>query len=679
MNKVVVLLFVTISCLFNAIGQQEVFSPESLWDLKRLSGTSISPDGNFVLYTLTQYDLEKNSGATDVFVYNLNEKKNQRVNQAGVSMRSPKWYGENRIAYMSTKEGQSMLYSVNSSGEDLQEMHTFSKDDGVVDFKFSTNENYLLTAQKVKTRSTTQEKYPDAPQTSAKIYDGLMFRHWDEWSDEFSTQLFLYTIKDNKVSGVGKNIQLGEAFDGIIPPFSGLENVAFSQDEEVVVYATKKMSRDDFAISTNSDLFAYSVLDGTTKNITTDYKGYDTHPIYSPEGTYLSWLSMEKDGFESDKNDIIIRDLETGKDINLTKEIDLTVSSFHWSEDEKKIYFISGKHATNQLFEYDVKKNKYEQITDGIYNYTDFSVLDKEIIATRQSMLVPNDLYRVNVKNGDAEQLTFVNEVELDKLNKPTIQKRWITTSDNQKMLTWVILPPNFDENKAYPTLLYCQGGPQSAVSQFFSYRWNFRLMAEQGYVIIAPNRRGLPSFGQDWNDAISQDWGGQAMRDYLSAVDEMKKEKYVDENRIGAIGASYGGYSVYYLAGIHEGRFKSFISHCGLFNMESWYASTEELFFANWELGGPYWDPKYKDGFIKNSPHTNVGKWDTPMLVIHGGKDYRVPENQGLEAYQAAKMKGLKSRLLYFPDESHWVLQPQNGLVWHREFFGWLEETLGE
>ncbi len=672
------LSLVLVLCLISVLlvnSQTSSFTPELLWKLKRLSGGILSPNENYVLYKVTSIDVEKEKGSTDIFIYDTKAKKTFQLNSPFLKISQPRWMSNYRIAFTERKENEVEIASVNVFGGDRKVHGVLPKT--TLDYKFSPKENYLVALQRVKTRPTLQEQYSDLPKANAIISDDLMYRHWDTWKDEYNTQLFLYGVSDGNISENGKNLILNEPFDAVMPPFSGMEEITFSTDEEYVLYATKKMNGNDFATSTNSEIYAYHIPKGTTENWTKGYIGYDTHPTFSPNGEYFSWLSMKRDGFESDKNDIIIRDLKSKEDINLTEEIDLTVSSFSWSPDSKTIYFIAVTNATYQVFEYDLKKRKYEQLTDGIFNYNSLSIGAKEIYATRQSMLVPTDLFSISRKKGEAEQLTDVNEDLLDDLPKPTVEKRWITTSDNKKMLTWVILPPNFDESKKYPSLLYCQGGPQSAVSQFFSYRWNFRLMAEQGYVVIAPNRRGLPGFGQEWNDAISKDWGGQPMRDYIAAVDEVKKEKYIDANRIGAVGASYGGFSVYYLAGMHEGRFSSFISHCGLFNMTSWYGSTEELFFANWELGGPYWKEENKTIYENNSPHHLVANWDTPILVIHGGKDYRVPDTQGLEAFQAAKIKGIKSRLLYFPDENHWILQPQNALLWQREFYKWLDETL--
>ncbi|MDX1351049.1 MAG: S9 family peptidase, partial [Putridiphycobacter sp.] len=404
---------------------------------------------------------------------------------------------------------------------------------------------------------------------------------------------------------------------------------------------------------------------------------YDTNPQYSKDGKYLAWLSMKTDGFESDKNDIILYNIASKSKENLTANIDLTVSDFVIDDAQEKVYFRASAIGTYQIFELDIKTRKYKAITKGDHNYTSVAFAGDKIIGGKQSMNHPTDIYAVQITNGIETQLTDVNKSIYDSLDIGKIEKRWVDTKDGKKMLVWVVYPPNFNPAKKYPALLYCQGGPQSAVSQFFSYRWNFQLMAANDYIIIAPNRRGLPGFGQAWNDAISKDWGGQPMDDYLSAVDELKKEPFIDDKRIGAVGASYGGYSVYYLAGIHQNRFACFVSHCGLFNLESWYGTTEELFFANYDIGGPYYGDTMPAGYVKNSPHRQVQNWNTPMLIFQGEKDFRVPMGQGLEAFQALQIKDIPSRLILFPDENHWVLSPQNGVFWHRQFYSWLDKYL--
>jgi dipeptidyl aminopeptidase/acylaminoacyl peptidase len=447
----------------------------------------------------------------------------------------------------------------------------------------------------------------------------------------------------------------------------------------------KKLYGKDYALSTNTDIYKYDLSTKQTSNISEGMMGYDTNPVFSPNGKYLAWLSMDVDGYEADKNDIIIMDLKTSKKYNQTASWDETVAEFAWDKDSKSIYFGAGVEATYQIFSLKLNRNlakvnaekQIKQVTSGIHDIKGIHVAKRSLIASKKDMNHASEIYSFSKRNGKENKLTTVNDEIYASLNLPEVTKRWVETSDGKKMLVWVILPPNFDENKKYPAIFYAQGGPQGAVSQFYSFRWNFSLMASQGYVVIAPNRRGLPSFGVEWNHAISKDWGGQAMKDYFSAVDNVAQEKWVDESKIGAVGASYGGYSVYLLAGIHENRFATFISHCGLFDMKSWYLTTEEMFFANYDLGGNFWDGKADKSYNEFNPINHIAKWNKPIFVIHGGNDFRVPENQGMEAFQAAKLMGLESKFLHFPNEGHWVLKPQNGIIWHTEYFKWLDKYL--
>nr|WP_299204560.1 S9 family peptidase [uncultured Brumimicrobium sp.] len=655
-------------------GQNQTFTPEKLWELKRINGGSVSPDHSSVLYSSSVYDMDKNNGKSDHYIYDLKKGNSELITGELAKIGAIRWIKDGVAGVITANEETQIV----TSSIKQPEIKTILKrpSDQLLDFKISPEGKYIITLERVKTRKTTADRYPKYPKANVQIYDDLMYKHWDKWQDEFSDQLFLYTIENGKANPNGVNLLEGTQYDGVMKPFSGLENVAF-YNEELVIYASKKKTGKEYAVSTDSELYVYNIGTKETSNWTEAYQGYDTHPVFHEKSHQLAWLSMATDGFEADKNDIIIRDIKTQMDRNLTESIDLTVSSFVWNEKGDKIYFLAVTEATYQLFELDVKTKKHRQITTGDHNYGSLALAGKKLIAMRQSMLHPNEMFEVDIKTGKAKQLTHANDEVLKQFDAPTIEKRWVTTSDNKKMLTWVILPPNFDKNKEYPTLLYCQGGPQSAVSQFFSFRWNFRLMASDGYVVVAPNRRGLPGFGQKWNDAISKDWGGQSIRDYLAAIDDVSKEDYVDKERIGAVGASYGGYSVFYLAGVHEGRFKSLIAHAGLFNMTSWYGTTEELFFANHDIGGPYWDKENEKSYTEFSPHKLVNNWDTPILIIQGGKDFRVPEGQSFEAFQAAQLKGIKSRMVYFPEENHWILSPQNAMVWQKEFFNWLDETL--
>jgi dipeptidyl aminopeptidase/acylaminoacyl peptidase len=479
------------------------------------------------------------------------------------------------------------------------------------------------------------------------------------------------------------DIMKDEPFDAPQKPFGGDEDYVWSKDGKSIIYVCKKKSGTAYAISTNTDLYEYNLETKTTTNLTESNLGYDTHPTISPNGE-LSWLQMKRDGYEADKNDIIVR--FKGMDMNLTANWDGTVDNFTWSTDGKKVYFLAPIDGTKQLFEVNFPgltriAITVRQITSGDFDVSDIvGFSGDKIIVGRTDMNHAKEIYSYDFKKKTWLQLTKVNDETYNKLALPKFEKRYVSTTDGKKMLVWVILPPNFDATKKYPTLLYCQGGPQSALSQSYSFRWNFSLMASQGYVVVAQNRRGMPGHGVAWNEQISKDWGGQVMDDYLSAIDDIAKESYVDKNRLGAVGASYGGYSVFYLAGIHNKRFKSFISHCGVFNLESMYGTTEEVFFTDWDLAGPYWDKTNtlaQKTYSQYNPIKYVTKWDTPILIIQGGKDYRVPIGQGQEAFQAAQLQGIKSRFVYFPEENHWVLKPQNAIVWQREFFGWLKETL--
>lgn len=667
--------FLTLIILFAStisIAQSNKLTPELLWKMKRVGAPQVSPDKTSLLFTVRTYEVSENKGNTDLYLLKLENNTITQLTDTDFSENDAQWGSDGMIYYMSSEKDGYQIWKLDPATKSKSKASSFT-DREVESFKISPKGTFFLTLEAVKMEKTINDKYPDLPLANARVMDDLMYRHWNQWSDYKKRHLVIHPIGE----GEAKDIQEREPYDGILPPFGGMENVEICDNDQYIYYVSKKLKGKQFAESTNSDIWKYEIKSGKTSCFTNQRMGYDTHPSFSNDQTKMAWLSMAQNGFESDKNDIIVHDFASKEEVNLTKDIDLTVGDFVWGEKGKYIYFMSMTEATRQWFELELKSKKLRQITKGDHNFTSIAKVNGYLVGTKQSMLVPNDIHKVNIKSGESTQLTFMNKEILDNLDKPSIQKRWIETTDGKKMLTWVILPPNFDETKKYPTLLYCQGGPQSAVSQFYSFRWNFSLMASQDYIIVAPNRRGLPGFGQEWNDAISKDWGGQPMDDYLAAIDEVSKEPYVDETNLGAVGASYGGYSVYYLAGNHDGRFKTFISHCGLFNLESWYGTTEELFFANWDIGGPYWKEENKELYAKNSPHKFVKNWDTPILVIHGEKDFRVPIGEGMQAFQAAQIKGLKSRFLYFPTEGHWVQSPQNGLVWHREFFEWLDSSL--
>lgn len=666
-------LILSASTTFQAIAQE--FTPEKMWSLNRISGTIGSPNEEWMIYQSTKTDYTVNKSKTNTYLVELKTGKSSVLAIDGAW--NFIWNSENKLIFLQPVGNEVQLQSLNPNSKEVTTLHHFGTTE-VEGIALSPDGKRFATLEPLKIKETIQDKYPDLPQTTGRLETDLMYRHWNQWSSPSVLHLYWYeSSTEGKFTKKGDVMQ-GESFPSVTGPFGGIESVCFSKDGQTIFYSTKKMDGKNFAQSTNSEIYAFHTTDKITTTLSSAHKGYDTNPSINFTGKTLAWLSMEKDGFEADKNRIRIMDLESRQEKDLTATIDVSVNEFAWHPSKEIIYFTATTKATKQLYSLDVKTGKIQQLTSDRCDYVSFSVMKDRILFERQDMIHPTDIWIFTPKTNLLEQLTHANKEELNGIAEPTVQEKWITTTDGKKMLTWVIYPPNYDPAKKYPALLYCQGGPQSPVSQYFSYRWNFRLMASQGYIVVAPNRRGLPGFGQEWNDAISKDWGGQAMRDYLTAIDSCVAQiPAINKDKLGAVGASYGGYSVYYLAGIHENRFKAFISHCGLFNLESWYGTTEELFFANWDIGGPYWLPENKELYAKNSPHKLVDKWNTPMLVIHGGKDFRVPESEGMQAFQVLQLKGIPSKFLYFPDEGHWVTKPQNSILWNREFFDWLNTYL--
>lgn len=640
MNRILGICVLSALSFFSAA--QQVMTPEMLIQLNRLSPIGLSADGQQVIYRVSKIDIASNSRSSALFVVPV----------------------------------------TGGAAREIVDYKDYIPGDRLV----SPDGKYKLYSEEVKLKAVFgTDYYPELSKSNVQIYNELNYRHWDSWEDGAYNHVFIENIS------TGDRIDLldNEPFDSPQKPFGGDEDYCWAPDGQSVLYVCKKKFGTEYAVSTNTDIYQYDLASGKTTNLTVGNLGYDTHPVFSPDGQALAWLRMKRDGYESDKNDIVV--LMQGKEMNLTGHWDGTVDAFLFSNDSRKIYFTAPVGGTVQLFEIPLpvpgKHNDLEktglprQITQGMFDIRDLvGQSGNQLVVGRGDMNHATDLYTVDLKKGGMKQLTNVNEETYASIGMSKIDKVMVPTTDGKEMLTWVIYPPDFDPAKKYPTLLYCQGGPQGALSQFYSYRWNFQLMAAQGYIVVAPNRRGMPGHGVEWNEQISKDYGGQNMQDYLSAIDFVSKESYVDKERLGCVGASYGGYSVFYLAAIHEGRFKSFISHDGIFNWKSMYGTTEELFFVNWDLGGAYWD---KGNTVAQKSHTvfnpaeRVENWDTPIMVVQGGKDYRVPIGQGLEAFQAAQLQGIKSRLLYFPDENHWVLDYQNSLIWHTEFYKWLAETL--
>ncbi len=578
-----------------------------------------------------------------------------------------------KIAFMTSESGSVQLWMMDANGSNRSQVSDI--EGGIQGFKFSSDMSKIAYAKAVKLDQTPNEVYTDLPKANARIIDDLMYRHWDTWHDYTYNHIFIADFTDHKITNA-IDIMEGELFNTPTKPFGGMEDMAWSPDAKKLVYTCKKKTGKEYALSTNTDLYVYELASQSTSNLTEGMMGYEMSPVFSNDGSKLAWASMETDGFEADKERLFIHDFASGEKKDMTTAFDQSVSSLTWSDDDKSIYFISGTKATYQLYKMEVASSEIKQITKGTHNYRSFALAGDKLIGTKQSMSMPTEMFSINEADGAETQISAINNELLGKVERSKVEERWVKTTDGKDMLVWVIYPPHFDPNKKYPTLLYCQGGPQSAVSQFFSYRWNFQMMSANDYIIVAPNRRGLPTFGQEWNDQISKDYGGQNMKDYFAAIDEVAKEPYVDNDRLGAIGASYGGFSVFWIAGNHKKRFKAFIAHDGIFNFESMYGSTEELFFVDWDMGGPYWNPQAKNSYAA-SPHKFVKNWDTPILIIQGGKDFRIPETQAMSAFTAAKLMGVDARLLYFPEENHWVLSPQNGIMWQREFAAWLDKYL--
>ncbi len=644
--------------------------------LGRVNAPVVSPDGTKVLYSIGYESVEQNKSNLDLYVMNTDGSDNKRITRTPDSENGAVWIdGGKRIAFTSPVDGKSQLWVMNADGSDRRAISNV--EGGIAGFLFSPDEKHVVMIGTVKYARTAADVYPDLPKATGRLIDDLNYKHWDEWVTEIPHPL-IAEFDGNKLSDA-TDIMADEPFEAPMKPFGGIESFAWSPDSKQLIYVSRKKTGMEYALSTNSDLYLYTLADGTTRNLTEGMMGYDTNPAYSPDGKYIAWLSMEHDGYESDKNRIFIMDTATGEKTDLTTDWDYTADAIAWAPDCKSIYFIAPKDGVTPIFSVRLADKAVNVVADGTYDYASLAPLaDGTLLTMRHCMTAPNEIMSVSA-NGEIKQLTNVNTEILAALDMPKVEKRMVPTTDGKLMTTWVIYPPKFDPNKKYPALLYCQGGPQQAVSQMFSFRWNLALMAANGYIVIAPNRRGLPGFGTEWNAQISRDYGGQNMKDYLSAVDDMKRESYVDADHIGAVGASYGGFSVYWLAGNHDGRFAAFIAHAGIFNTDAQYLETEEMWFANWDLGGPFWDKSNADAqrSFANSPHRFVDKWDTPILVTHGEYDFRILASQGMMAFNAAKLRGIPAEMLIFPDENHWILKPQNSVMWQRVFFRWLDRWL--
>lgn len=664
------------------IGKQQpkiengLMTPEVLWSFGRVAGTQVSPDGKRVLFSVSYYSIPENKSNSELFVMNSDGSDKKQITKTATREASAQWMKDGEhIAFLSSETGTMQLWIMKSDGSDRRQIS--EREGGINDFQFSPDETKILFVADVKYGQRTADKYPDLPKASGIIVTDLMYKHWDEWVQSVPHP-FIADYKDNKIENE-IDVLKNEPYESPMKPFGGIEQLAWSPDGKTVAYTCRKKTGKEYALSTNSDIYFYHLATTKTANMTEGMMGYDQNPVFSPDGKWLAWESMERDGYEADKNRLFLMNLQTGEKKDLSSNFDQNSGALKWSKDSKSIFFVSCWHALTQIYRADINDNKITQITKGVHDYSSVEPAGNKLIGVKHSMSKPDEIYSIDPATGLETELSFENKDILAQLKMGKVEERWIETTDHKQMLTWIVYPPDFDATKKYPALLFCEGGPQSTVSQFWSYRWNLQLMAANGYIVVAPNRRGLPGFGMEWLEQISGDYGGQNMKDYFSAIDAMAKEPFVNKDKLGCVGASYGGFSVYWLAGHHEKRFKAFLAHDGMFNLPQQYLETEEMWFVNWDLGGPYWDKMnaVAQRSYANSPHLFVDKWDTPILVIHGEKDYRILASQGMAAFNAAVLRGIPAEMLIFPDENHWVLKPQNGILWQRTFYEWLDKWL--
>jgi len=668
------------------IGKQEItvkdgrMTPEALWAMGRIGSLSVSPDAQKVAYTVAYYSVPENKSHRVIYLMNADGSDNKMLTTSSYSEGDPQWInGGKEIAFLSSEGGSNQLWIMNADGTNRRQVSSYEGD--IEGFAFSPDETKVLFIAQISNGKSTVEKYPDLPKASGMVITDLMFKHWDEYVMTIPHP-FLADF-DGKHMGKEIDIMAGEPYESPMKPFGGIEQLAWSPDSKTIAYTSRKKVGKEYAMSTDSDIYLYNIESKETTNLCKQANdldqnmGYDTNPKFSADGKYIAWQSMERDGYESDRNRLCVYDLNSKQKTYVTEAFESNVDDYCWGNDSKSFYFVGVWHGTTMLYQTNLQ-GEVKKLTDGVYDYGSVAMLGDKLITKRHSMSAADEIYTLSLSDGKIDQLTHENDHIFSQLALGKVEERWVKTTDGKDMLVWVIFPSNFDPNKKYPALLFCEGGPQSPVSQFWSYRWNFQIMAANDYIIVAPNRRGLPGFGMEWLEQISGDYAGQCMKDYLSAIDDVKKEPYVDEERLGCVGASFGGYSVYWLAGNHDKRFKAFISHDGIFNVEQQYLETEELWFTKWDLGGPYWDKNpIAQKSVATSPHKYIEKWDTPILCIHGEKDYRILSSQGQSAFAAAILRGIPAELLLYPDENHWVLKPQNGILWQRTFFEWLDKWL--
>jgi len=640
-----------------------VMTPEIMWKFGRLGTIALSPDGSSVLFTVTQIDLQ--SEAREINIFKISSDGGDPVQLTSDGGSSPQWFDNGKkIAFVKGED----LMTMNPDGSDQKKVSGIS---GFEIFNISPDGNKIYFTKRVKLDQTANEKH-NLPKAKVRIIDDLMYRHWNTWSDYSYSHIFVASFNGSEVSGE-KDIMKDQKFESPTSPYFDETEISWSPDGKCIAYTSKRLRGKEDANSTNSDIYLYVISSGSEVNISENNHGYDKYPVFSPDGSKIAFQSMERDGYEADLDRLFVYDIMTGTRTWVTKGWTFDVASINWA-DNQTLYFTCAYLGTIKIFKTILSGKSIDKVADGGYDLNPITLKSGVLVAQQNSMSMAPEVSKVDMASGEVKQITFINKNIYESIRMGKTAEKYIKTKDNQNLQMWIIYPPDFDPSKKYPTLLFCEGGPQSALTQFWSYRWNFQMMTSKGYIVYAPNRRGVAGFGQSWKEEISGDYGGKNMQDYLDATDAMANEPYVDASRMGAVGASYGGYSVFYLAGIHGGRFKAFIAHCGIFDFISEYGATEEMWFVNKDYEGPYWDnPKS----YKYSPHLRADSWDTPILIVTGANDFRIPYTQSMEAFQAAQLHNIPSRLLFFEDESHWVLKPQNSVIWQREFFEWLDTYL--
>ena len=690
----------------NVTLKSDIMTPETMWEMGRVGSAKANPDGSKIIYQVGYYSVKENRGHQVLYIMDANGKNAKLLTTSAKSETSAEWLDNNTIAFMSG--GQ--VWTMDSNGGNRKQISNSEIE--IEGFAFSPDRKQVVLLKSIPYYGSIKKNPDDLPKTTGMVVTDMNYRHWDHYVQSIVHPFLANVAADGSINE-GYDILEGEPYESPLAPFGGIEQIAWSKDSKSIAYTCRKKEGVDYATSTDADIYLYNIASKKSVNLckpagyvapkkdmtkslrnqavnnqSGDFNvGYDVNPKFSPDGKYIAWQSMKHDGYESDRNRLCVYELATGKKTYVSEAFDSNVDSYVWAPNSKDFYFIGVWHAVQNIYQTNLK-GEVKQLTEGQHNYVDVSLLGnsgKKLLAMRQSHQMPTEIFVVTPskkeKMSEQVQISFENKAILDQLTMGKSEARWTKTTDGKDLLYWVITPPHFDPNKKYPALLYCQGGPQSPVSQFWSVRWNFQMMAANGYVIIAPHRRGLPGFGSEWNEKVSQDWTGHCMKDYLSAIDDAANNlPYVDKDRLGAVGASFGGFSVYWLAANHNKRFKAFISHDGAFNLESMYTDTEEAWFSNWEYDDAYWNKDLTDAAKRTydySPHKMVDKWDTPILCIHGEKDYRINANQGMGAFNAARLRGIPAELLLFPDENHWVLKPQNGILWQRTFFNWLDRWL--